>query len=293
MIERLCIVGVGLIGGSIARAARDNGLVREIVGTGREADIVNLRRAQSLGVVDSFSCDIAKACECADYVVIAVPVGASESVFRTLKSVWSERAIYTDVGSTKGSVVEAAKRVFGQVPPNFVPAHPIAGAEKSGVEAAMADLYRHKRLIVTPLGHTDSSAVARVRHFWEAIGCTVSEMTVEHHDAVLAATSHLPHVVAYALVDMLGKKDQKDEIFQYAAGGFRDFTRIASSDPHMWLDICAANREAIVDLLAQFINELSGIAEMLETGADQALFETFWDAKNARQRFLNQFEEKD
>ncbi|MEN8259274.1 MAG: prephenate dehydrogenase/arogenate dehydrogenase family protein [Pseudomonadota bacterium] len=290
MIDRLCVIGVGLIGGSIARAARERGLCREIIGAGREEDAENLCKALSLGVVDIFSVDLAEASETADYVVISVPVGENESVFRALRPAWSDRTVYTDVGSTKVSVVEAAKRVFGEVPANFVPAHPIAGAETSGVEAALADLYQDKRLILTPLAHTSSAALRAVSGFWQAIGCTVSEMTVEHHDAVLAATSHLPHVVAYALVDMLGKKDEKDEILQYAAGGFRDFTRIASSDPKMWLDICVANRNEIIDLLRQFINELNGMSSMLETGADRDLYETFCYAKNARQRFLDQFE---
>lgn len=290
MFNRLCIIGVGLIGGSLGRAARERGLCLSIIGAGREEDAENLRKAKALGVVDDYAFDIAEAADGADLVVMAVPVGASEGVFRALKSCWSAAAVYMDVGSIKGSVVEAAARVFGEAPANFVPAHPIAGAEKSGVEASHADLYRNKRVILTPLPQTDAWALGRVTAFWRAVGSEVSEMEVGHHDAVLAATSHLPHVVAYALVDMLGRRDETEEIFKYAAGGFRDFTRIASSDPQMWVDICAANRKEIVALIRQFGDELQKITAMLEVGALEQLYETFCYAKRARQRFLDQFE---
>jgi prephenate dehydrogenase len=183
------------------------------------------------------------------------------------------------------------EKVFGKVPGNFVPAHPIAGAEKSGVSAAKADLFTHKRLILTPTHETSTTAVNKLRQFWEKMGSTVSIMDVDHHDEVLAATSHLPHILAYALVDLLGHKDEKEEIFKYAAGGFRDFTRIASSDPVMWMDICMANRNKLIPLIKQYQNGLEQIMTMLENKQSQQLFDTFTQAKNARQRFLDQFEQ--
>ncbi|QSA95549.1 prephenate dehydrogenase/arogenate dehydrogenase family protein [Methylococcus sp. EFPC2] len=290
MIGRLCVIGVGLIGGSIAKAARTRGLCREIVGV--DADAANLARALELGVIDAGYPEIAPGLDGTDWVLIATPVGAFEPVLAAIRTSWSADAVYTDVGSTKQSVIAAARRVFGEVPVNFVPGHPIAGAEKSGVEAAKDDLYTGRRVILTPTTNTDEQALRRVEAFWQALGARVTRMDPAHHDEVLAATSHLPHVLAYALVHMLGRKDEQQEIFQYAAGGFRDFTRIASSDPTMWLDICLANREQIVPLLAQLSGELGRVADLLETGAADELFDYFAEARGARQRYLDQSEKQ-
>ena len=290
MFNKICIIGVGLIGGSIARAAREKGLAGAIVGCGRKSGLQNLQKAKQLGVIDEYYFDIEPAVHNADLVVIATPVGVVEKMFSSLKDYWSDSAVYTDVGSTKGSVIEAAARVFGGVPANFVPAHPIAGAEKTGVEAARPDLFQNKRLIITPLPQTDIKALEKIEIFWKFIGASVSSMDVSHHDHVLAATSHLPHVLAYSLVDMLGRKDEKKEILRYAAGGFKDFTRIASSDPTMWLDICMANRNEIIPLIDQLKDELELMAKMLKDGESEKLFKTFSDAKRARQRFLDLYE---
>ncbi len=288
MINKLCIIGIGLIGSSIARAARKQGLCREIVAFGRFDDVENLKKAVQLGVVDSFYTDIEAAVEQANYVIIATPVGAVENIFKLLKPLWNEQTVYSDVCSTKGSVVAAANAVFKQVPANFVPAHPIAGAENSGVEAGDDSLFLNKRLIVTPLASTSKTALDKIVHFWTDLGAEVSEMTVEHHDKVLAATSHLPHILAFALVDLLGKKNETEEIFKYAAGGFKDFTRIASSDPTMWQDICLANKQEIIPLIQQLQTELGNLQQMLEHDQGQQLFNTFTYARNARQRFLEQ-----
>jgi prephenate dehydrogenase len=290
MFNRLCIIGVGLIGGSIARAARQHGLCSNIVGYGRELDQQNLQTAKQLGVIDSYTLELADAVQDADCVVIATPVASIESIFALLKPLWSDNTIYTDVGSTKGSVIAAAERVFGAVPGNLVPAHPIAGAEQSGVTASINDLFQNKRLIITPLSNTNPDALQKIQCFWERLGSLVSVMDVAHHDGVLAATSHLPHILAFALVDMLGHKDEQSEIFQYAAGGFRDFTRIASSDPTMWKDICTANKDEIIPLIEQLKGELDKIQRLLETNDSQQLFETFTYARSARQRFLDQFD---
>jgi 3-phosphoshikimate 1-carboxyvinyltransferase len=290
MFNRLCIIGVGLIGGSIARTARQQGLSNNIVGYGRLQDEQNLQTAKRLGVIDDYRLDLAEAVQGADCVVLATPVASIESIFTQLKPFWSDTAIYTDVGSTKGSVIAAAERVFGVVPANLVPAHPIAGAEQSGVEASVDNLFANKRLIITPVSNTLPEAVQKIQCFWERLGALVSLMDVTHHDGVLAATSHLPHILAFALVDMLGHKDEQSEIFKYAAGGFKDFTRIASSDPTMWQDICAANKNEIIPLIEQLKGELDKIQRLLECNDTRQLFETFTYARNARQRFLDQFE---
>lgn len=288
MIDRLCVIGVGLIGGSIARSARQQGICREIVGVDHHKK--NLKKAIEASVIDCGTTDICKGVRDTDFVVIATPVGVIEKVLLVLKTVWSENTLYTDVGSTKVCVIRALQNVFGKVPSNFVPGHPIAGAEKSGVEASVAGLFRDKRVIVTPDINTDPSAVNKVKKFWMDLGATVSIMDVQHHDAVLAATSHLPHVVAYGLTDMLGRKDEKKEIFKYAASGFKDFTRIASSDPTMWLDICSANRSEIVSLIEQMIKELENIAVLLKNDNSEQLYEIFCRANSARKRFLDQYE---
>jgi prephenate dehydrogenase len=285
------MVGVGLIGGSIARAARQQGLAREIVALGQEQQLAELKVAQELGVIDQYFTAAGLALQNADCVIIATPVGAVQSVFEQLAPFWNNGTVYTDACSTKASVIAAAHAVFGKVPTNFVPAHPIAGAERSGVTASSAELFTHKRLIITPLAETDPQAVEQVRRFWQGIGSTVSVMTVEHHDTVLAATSHLPHILAFALVGLLGRKDEQREIFKYAAGGFKDFSRIASSDPTMWLDICLANKQEIIPLLQQYRAELNEIEQLLADEQSQQIFETFTYARNARQRFLDQLED--
>ncbi len=290
MFDRLCIIGVGLIGGSIARAARLNGLSQTIVGFGRPEDLANLQTAKQLGVIDEYYLDLAEAVKNVDCVVIATPVASIKAIFTLLQPLWSAQTIYTDVGSTKGSVLVAAEQVFGEIPPNLVPAHPIAGAEQSGVEASLDDLFVGKRLIITPTDNTSPQALQAIKTLWENLGSLVSVMDAKHHDGVLAATSHLPHLLAFALVDMLGRKDEQNEIFKYAAGGFRDFTRIASSDPTMWLDICLANRDELIPLIEELKTELGVIQNTLQNQNGQQLFQTFTYAKNARQRFLDQFE---
>ncbi len=290
MFDKLCIIGVGLMGGSVARTARLKRLSKNILGYGRLQDLQNLETAKHLGVIDDYTLHIEVAVQDADCVVIATPVESIENILSLLQPVWSDHTIYTDVGSTKGNVVAAAQRVFGVIPNNFVLAHPIAGGEQSGVEAAVDDLFVNKRLIISPLSHTRQDALQKIQSFWEQCGSDVSMMEVHRHDAILAATSHLPHVLAFALVDMLGHQDEQSEIFNYAAGGFRDFTRIASSDPTMWRDICLANKNEIIPLLEQTKLQLDKIQCLLEHDDGQQLFEIFAYANTARQRFLNQFE---
>lgn len=286
MIERLCIIGVGLIGGSLARALKRAGACGDVVGCGR--DEASLLRAVELGVIDRYHTDPAAAVEGADVIVLAVPLGTMESVMRVIAPAVGAKAVITDVGSAKGSVVAAAEAAFGKVPGRFVPGHPIAGTEKSGVEASFAELFRGRRVILTPLPGTDADAHRQVRRMWESTGAEVVDMEVGHHDEVLAATSHLPHMLAFALVDTLARMHEKAEIFRYAAGGFRDFTRIASSDPAMWRDICLANREAVVAMMDRFSGDLAELRNAIAREDGAAIFEVFARAKQARDRFCKQ-----
>ncbi len=285
MIERLAVIGVGLIGGSLARALRAAGAVGEVVGCGRSLE--NLERARGLGVVDRFDQDPGRAVAGADMVFLAVPLGAMRGTFEAIHAHLDPEAVITDGGSVKGSVVADAAAAFGAVPSRLVPGHPIAGTERSGVDASFPELYRHRRVILTPLPETDPDALARVEWMWQTCGAEVHRMSVARHDQVLAATSHLPHMLAFGLVDSLARLDETDEIFRYAAGGFRDFTRIASSNPVMWRDICMANREALSAMLARFGVELSDLAEAIRRGDGDRLLEIFTRAKAARDGYVD------
>ena len=284
-IKRLAVIGVGLIGGSLARALRQAGAVEEIIGCGRGRE--NLEKALELGVIDKWTHDIGEAVQGADMIFLGIPLGAMEAAFGQMKDHLAGNAVITDGGSSKASVVAAASAAFGEVPGNFVPGHPIAGTERNGVEASFADLYRQRRVILTPLAQTDPDAIKRVRAMWQACGAEVTEMSVGHHDEVLAATSHLPHMLAFGLVDTLSRMKENDEIFRYAAGGFRDFTRIASSNPVMWRDVCVANGAALSKMLAAFAAEMSDLAETISRGDGEHLLEIFERAKAARDRFVD------
>ncbi len=284
-IGTLAVIGVGLIGGSLARALREAGAVGEIVGCGRGRE--NLERAVELGVIDRYTHDVAEAAAGADLVFLAVPLGAMRQAFLALRDSLGPQALVTDGGSAKGSVVADCRAAAPDLLPRFVPGHPIAGTERNGVEASFAGLYRNRRVILTPLAENAADAVARVRAMWQACGAEVTEMSVEHHDEVLAATSHLPHMLAFGLVDMLARLKDNDEMFRYAAGGFRDFTRIASSNPVMWRDICIANRAALGPMLAAFAEEMNALAATIGSGDGNALLDIFQRAKAARDRYVD------
>ena len=283
MIERLCIIGVGLIGGSLARALREAAYVKEIVGCSRNA--AHLQRAVDLGVIDRYDTDPRKAVEGADLVFVSVPLGAMAAVFASIKDALADGAVVTDAGSAKASVVEDVRKTVGRVPSWFVAGHPIAGIEQSGVEASFPDLYKGRRVILTPSAETDAQASNRVRAMWEAAGASVNEMDAVHHDEVLAATSHLPHMLAFALVESLARMSEQREIFEYAAGGFRDFTRIASSDPVMWRDICLANREALLVMVERFREDLDDLTAAIRSRDTTKILQIFQDAKAARDVF--------
>ncbi len=285
MIRKLVIIGVGLIGGSLARALREQGAVEEIVGCGRGKE--NLEKAVELGVIDRYTHDAGEAVKDADMIFLAVPLGAMVATFEAIKPHLADDAIMTDGGSVKGCLIRDAEAVFGTVPSNFVPGHPIAGTEHNGVEASFPELYQNRRIILTPLTTTSPDALQRVTDMWQLCGAEVTNMDVEHHDEVLAATSHLPHMLAFSLVDSLAQMKENDEIFRYAAGGFRDFTRIASSNPVMWRDICLANQNALGNMLHRFADEITDLANALKEGDGKHLLDTFERAKAARDRYVD------
>lgn len=284
MIKKLAVIGVGLIGGSLARALREGGHVGEVVGFGRS--LGNLETAADLGVIDRAEVSVAETVRDADMIVVAVPVGRMEGIFSQLATGMMDGAVVTDVGSVKRAVVAMARTALGVRCSAFVPGHPIAGTEHTGVSASKADLFEHHRIILTPEDDTDVSAVARVRAMWQAAGGDVVSMSVAEHDDILAVCSHLPHVLSYVLVDLLIRRDDHNTTFDLAAGGFRDFTRIASSDPTMWHDICLGNRDALVKVLKDYQQNLDDLLSAIDRGDGQWLMDTFMRAKRARDTYI-------
>ncbi len=287
-MKNLVVLGSGLIGGSVAKAARQAGLAETVTVFNRQLETSN--RAVDLGIADH-GCDysqlpgVCSTLVSGDLVLVAVPVYSYASVFSQLGDLIPEGVILTDVGSTKAEVVDAARSNWKGDLACFVPGHPIAGSEKSGVEAADAQLFQQRRTIVTPLPENSESAVSLVRNFWEALGAEVDMMDVGHHDEILAATSHLPHLLAYGLVDSLVTLDQKTEVFRYAAGGFRDFTRIAESDPVMWRDIFLANRDALLKQLENFEDHLKELHQAILDGDSETIETILERAQAARKVF--------
>lgn len=285
LIQRLAIIGVGLIGGSLARALKRANAVGEVIGCGRNLN--NLQQAVELGVIDRYDTNPAQAVTEADMIVVAVPLGTIAPIFAAIRDNLSAQAIITDVGSAKATVVADARQHLGNYLPRFVPGHPIAGTEKSGVAASFAELFEQHRVILTPLPETDPQAMTTVSNMWTQTGAEVIAMSVTHHDEVLAATSHLPHILAYSLVDTLAKMAERTEIFRFAAGGFRDFTRIASSDPQMWHDICLANQQAILQVLDSFKTDLAQLITAIQQQDSQYIATVFSRAKSARDKFCD------
>lgn len=286
VINKFVVVGIGLIGGSLAKGLKQRSACAEVIGIARKTE--TCIEAVNFGVVDRAYTslkDIAAELGQGDVIFIAVPTLSVNAVFEEIKLHISPLVTITDGASVKGSVQRAAESVFGLVPPQLVLGHPIAGSEKSGVTAANPNLYEHHRVILTPLAATGCPHLALVTHMWQAVGAEVLTMSVEEHDEVLGATSHLPHVIAYSLVDTLAQDINNPNIFRYAAGGFRDFTRIASSDPVMWHDIMCANKSAILKSMDLFIDNLSRLRKGIEQGDSDYLLNVFSRAKEARDEF--------
>ena len=283
--ERVAVIGVGLIGGSFALALKGAKRCGHVVGVGRSA--ANLRVALERGAIDSSETDAAKAVRDADLVLVAAPVAQFEKIFLEINSNLRPDTLVMDAGSTKRDVIAAARKGLGGKISQFVPAHPIAGAEHSGAAAATAELFRGRRLVLTPLEENRKEDIETISELWTAIGARVSRMTPEEHDGVFAAVSHLPHLLAFALVSDLGARADAAKLFGYAGGGFRDFTRIASSDPEMWRDICVANRDRLLHELHLYEKKLKAMGQMLETNDASAIEKLFAEARAARGRWLN------
>jgi len=285
-LNKMVIIGVGLIGGSLALALRKAGLVQQITGIGRSR--TNMQHAVELGVIDEIATDTAAALHNADLVFLAMPVGQTAAIMEHIAPHLHAHTLITDAGSTKQDVVTAARHYLPlQNRHHFVPGHPIAGAEHSGVQAAQADLYANKHVILTPQPETSMEAVERIRHLGKACGANVSLMPADEHDRVLAATSHLPHLLAFTLMNHLQHStDQPENLLRFAGSGFRDFTRIASSSAEMWRDICLANREALLEQIAAYQNELHSLREMLEKHDGKGLGQAFSQARGLREDWL-------
>jgi prephenate dehydrogenase len=289
-VKHLVVIGTGLIGGSLALALKKAGLVERVTGVGRSRD--NLELAQQRGIVDDWTHDIAAAVSDADIVLLAVPMAAYESVFSAMADTLPATAIVTDAGSTKQSAMAAAQK---NLPAGcrFVAGHPIAGTEQSGAEAAFAGLFENHLCILTPQDDTDTNALQAVRAMWEAAGSRVICMAPAEHDDFLAAVSHLPHLAAFALVNAVRKQgNDEHEPFEFAAGGFRDFTRIASSSPQMWRDIALCNREAVMHQIDALQDELTAMKLALQAGDGEQLLDDFKAAKTARDAWLTKHGEE-
>ena len=288
-LQKVSIIGLGLIGASIAAGLKQRGLAERIIAYDTNAE--SLETGISQAFIDEKADSVAACVQGSSLVVLAVPVLSIRDSLSQLKDVLLEKnrsgqaPVVTDVGSVKSTILKAANEIFGEHPVNLVPGHPVAGSEKHGVEAADPDLFEKHKVILTPTAATDKDALALVEEMWQGLGARVMQMTAEHHDRVFAQTSHLPHLLAYALVDTLSVQGDSLEIFEYAAGGFRDFSRIAASDPVMWRDVFDANGEEVLNILDKYVDELSGIRSMIAEGRMDELEALFKRAKIARDHF--------
>jgi prephenate dehydrogenase len=278
--KKIVIFGVGLIGGSFALALRKAGAVGEVVGFGRGAQ--TLVHAQQLGIIDRIGKDVAAEVADADLVLLATPVGQMAELMARIAPHLGAQTLITDGGSTKGDVVREAYAQLGKKAAQFVPAHPIAGAEQSGACAARSDLFQWKKVVLTPLPENSAVSVDRVHQAWELCGAMVSKMTPQQHDEIFAVVSHLPHLLSFALVHDIAQRDDRDMLLSFAASGFRDFTRIAASSPEMWRDICLANREALLKELQNYIAELNRMSSALAAADAAELEQTFRTARELR-----------
>lgn len=286
--NKIVLIGVGLIGGSFALSLKKAQAAKHIVGLDRH--LTSLEAAKRLGIIDSFTDDMASAVVDADLIVIATPVAQTEKILSAIYPYLPTNAIVTDAGSTKADVVLAARNSLQEKISQFVPAHPIAGREKNGPEAAIDDLYVGKKVVITRLVENSDQAVELVAQAWRACGAIIHHLSPKEHDQVFASVSHLPHLLAYALVDDIAAKPHADRLFQYAASGFRDFTRIAGSSPEMWRDISLANRDAILEELDSYSVKLKQLRASLEANDSAALEAIYSRAQTARVNWINAIE---
>ena len=282
MIKKITIIGVGLIGGSLAKAIKNNNLAEVVFGFGR--NLSRLEVAQKSNIIDQYSIDISEALDGASIVVIATPVGTFESILRELKPYITEGMIITDVGSTKTGIAKSAREILVEMASCFVPAHPIAGKEKSGFESSDAELFLNKKVIITPLEINTDKTINSLKKMWEDVGADVDFMSAESHDELLGMTSHLPHMLAFSLVNYLITQNPSASI--YAAGGFKDFSRIASGDAVMWRDICLNNRDQIIAHIKSYQETLSALVDAIDNQDKDKLESFFRDAKTTRDSWI-------
>ncbi|MBX5224609.1 prephenate/arogenate dehydrogenase family protein [Rhizobium sp. NLR8a] len=285
LFDRIALIGIGLIGSSLAHDIRRLGLTKEIVVATRSAE--TLKRAEELGLGDRYTTSSADAVRDADLIIVSVPVGASKGVAKEIAGNLKPGAIVTDVGSTKASVI-AQMQPHMPDDVHFIPGHPLAGTEKSGPDAGFPGLFEGRWCIFTPVPGTDETALKRLRGFWEAVGSKVDEMDAEHHDKVLAIVSHLPHIIAYNIVGTADDLETvtESEVIKYSASGFRDFTRLAASDPTMWRDVCLHNRDAILEMLARFSEDLAYLQRAIRWGEGDKIFELFTRTRAIRRSII-------
>jgi len=292
LFNRIALIGIGLIGSSLARVIRREKLAGHIAIATRSAE--TLKRAEQLGLGDSYHTDLAEGVRDADLVIVSVPVGSSEAVAKTIAPALKSGAILTDVGSTKASVIA---QIEPHVPAgvHFIPGHPLAGTEKSGPDAGFAELFENRWCIFTPLPGTDPEALERLSEFWRRCGSNIDTMDPQHHDMVLAIVSHLPHIIAYNIVGTADdlQNVSKSEVIKYAASGFRDFTRLAASDPTMWRDVCLHNRDAILEMLARFSEDLAALQRAIRWGDGDKLFDLFTHTRGVRRSIIEAGQEVD
>jgi len=292
LFDRIALVGVGLIGSSLARVIRRETLARHVAISTRSA--ATLRRAEELALGDSYHADLAEGVRGADLVIVSVPVGSSGEVAEIIAPALKPGAIVTDVGSTKGSVI-AQMQPHIPAGVHFIPGHPLAGTEKSGPDAGFATLFENRWCIFTPLPGTDPAALESLSEFWRRCGSNIDVMDPQHHDMVLAIVSHLPHIIAYNIVGTADdlQNVSKSEVIKYAASGFRDFTRLAASDPTMWRDVCLHNRDAILEMLARFSEDLALLQRAIRWGDGQKLFDLFTHTRGVRRSIIDAGQEVD
>lgn len=292
MFDRIALIGIGLIGSSLARVIRREGLAGEVVVSTRSPQ--TLARAQELGLGDRFVADPAEAVRDADLVIVSVPVGSSGEVAAAIAPALKQGAIVTDVGSTKASVIAQMQPLI-PAGVHFIPGHPLAGTEKSGPDAGFAELFENRWCILTPIEGTDPAAIERLATFWRACGSNIDTMDPQHHDMVLAIVSHLPHIIAYNIVGTADdlQNVSKTEVIKYAASGFRDFTRLAASDPTMWRDVCLHNKDAILEMLARFSEDLSSLQRAIRWGDGDKLFDLFTRTRAVRRSIIDAGQEVD
>lgn len=288
MLKKITIFGVGLIGGSFALALKKAGAVGQVVGVGRSA--ASLVRAKELGIIDVVSTSIEEAVSGADMILVAAPVAQTEAILASIEPHLQPGTVVSDAGSTKSDVVEAARKALGKKIAQFIPGHPIAGREQNGPDAAIVDLYVGKKTVLTPLPENAEHDIARVAQAWQQCGAIIHRLTPEEHDRVFAAVSHLPHLLAYALVDDIARKPHADLLFQYAASGFRDFTRIAGSSPEMWRDISLANHAALLQELDAYMEQLRELRGLLAQRNGAAIEAVYANAQRARQNWIRTIE---